>query len=102
MEVTLSGTERLTTSYYFAGAQRIAMREGVTLTYLHGDHLGSASLATDAAGAQVSVMRYTPFGETLRLLPMFPLQMEFVIITTDDDAHISKSGALWMTRPSVI
>ena len=64
VEVTLSGTERLTTSYYFAGAQRIAMREGVTLTYLHGDHLGSASLATDAGGAQVSAMRYTPFGET--------------------------------------
>ena len=64
VEVTLSGTERLTTSYYFAGAQRIAMREGVTLTYLHGDHLGSASLATDEGGAQVSAMRYTPFGET--------------------------------------
>ena len=64
VEVTLSGTERLTTSYYFAGAQRIAMRGGVTLTYLHGDHLGSASLATDAGGAQVSAMRYTPFGET--------------------------------------
>jgi len=31
--------------------------------YLHGDHLGSASLATDAGGAKVSEMRYTPFGE---------------------------------------
>jgi RHS repeat-associated protein len=64
VEVTLSGTERLTTSYYFASGQRIAMREGVTLTYLHGDHLGSASLATDDAGAQVRALRYTPFGET--------------------------------------
>ena len=32
--------------------------------YLHGDHLGSASLAADASGAKVSEMRYTPFGET--------------------------------------
>ena len=64
VEVTISGTQRFTTSYYFAGGQRVAMREGVTLTYLHGDHLGSASLATDEGGAQVSAMRYTPFGET--------------------------------------
>ncbi|MBN2007512.1 MAG: RHS repeat-associated core domain-containing protein, partial [Anaerolineae bacterium] len=34
---------------------------------LHGDHLGSASLATDASGARVSEMRYTPFGETRRI-----------------------------------
>jgi len=34
------------------------------LTYLHGDHLGSASLATDAQGGVVSEMRYYPYGET--------------------------------------
>jgi len=34
------------------------------LTYLHGDHLGSASLATDANGGVLSEMRYTPYGET--------------------------------------
>jgi RHS repeat-associated protein len=64
VEVSISGTERLTTSYYFAGSQRIAMREDGEVMYLHGDHLGSASLATDANGAKVSAMRYTPFGET--------------------------------------
>jgi len=40
------------------------MRKDGKVTYLHGDHLGSASLATDASGARVSAMRYTPFGET--------------------------------------
>ena len=54
-KVTLRGTERVTTTYYFVGGQRVAMRQGETLTYLHGDHLGSASLATDASGAIVSV-----------------------------------------------
>jgi len=34
------------------------------LTYLHGDHLGSASLATTAQGGVVSEMRYYPYGET--------------------------------------
>ncbi|NLH99138.1 MAG: hypothetical protein GX446_06555, partial [Chthonomonadales bacterium] len=30
------------TSYYYAGGQRIAVRQGSTVVYLHGDHLGSA------------------------------------------------------------
>jgi len=40
------------------------MREGEELTYLHGDHLGSASLGTDASGALLNEMRYTPYGVT--------------------------------------
>jgi len=67
IEVSISGTQRLTTTYYFVGGQRIAMRKDGAVTYLHGDHLGSASLATDASGAKVSEMRYTPFGETRRI-----------------------------------
>ena len=45
------------------------MKEGVistaprVLTYLHGDHLGSTSLATDASGNVVSQQRYKPYGE---------------------------------------
>jgi len=37
---------------------------GKRLICLHGDHLGSASLATDASGGVVSEMRYYPYGET--------------------------------------
>ncbi|MEO7705534.1 MAG: RHS repeat-associated core domain-containing protein [Thermoflexales bacterium] len=54
--------------YSFAGAP-VAMKDGVissaprTVTYLHGDHLGSASLATNASGAVVSQMRYKQYGE---------------------------------------
>ena len=44
------------------------MKEGVAsaaraLTYLHGDHLGSASLTTNASGNVVSQQRYKPYGE---------------------------------------
>jgi RHS repeat-associated protein len=63
LEVHITGTQRLTKTYYFVGAQRVALREGNELTYLHTDHLGSASLATGAGGDQVSEMRYTPFRE---------------------------------------
>jgi len=46
------------------GSQRVAMRQGGVLTYLHGDHLGSASLATDVSGAQVSEQRHIGIAPT--------------------------------------
>ena len=46
------------------GGQLIVLRQDGVLTYLHGDHLGSAFLATDAQGGVVSEMRYYPYGET--------------------------------------
>lgn len=43
-------TTGIETKYYYLGGQRIAMRQGTTtaatVTYLHSDHLGSASLTT--------------------------------------------------------
>ena len=36
------------------GGQRVAMRRDGTLSYLHGDNLGSASLATHASGGMIS------------------------------------------------
>jgi RHS repeat-associated protein len=50
--------------YYSAGGQRIAMRVGGTLYFLHADHLGSATLTTDASGNRVGELRYTPYGVT--------------------------------------
>ena len=51
------------TKYYYAGAQRIALRVNGTLNYLLGDHLGSTSQTTDANGQVVSEMRYKAWGE---------------------------------------
>jgi len=51
------------TKYYFAGAQRIALRAGGTLNYLLGDHLGSTSLTTSATGTVISELRYKAWGE---------------------------------------
>jgi RHS repeat-associated protein len=52
------------TKYYYAGAQRIAMRTNGTLSYLLGDHLGSTSLVTDSAGVKINEQRYKAWGET--------------------------------------
>ncbi len=57
-------TTGVVTKYYYLGSQRVAMRVGGTLTWIHGDHLGSASLTTNASRAVVGEMRYYPYGET--------------------------------------
>ncbi|HET9909551.1 MAG TPA: DNRLRE domain-containing protein [Anaerolineales bacterium] len=50
--------------YYYAGAQRIAMRTNGTLNFLLGDHLGSTSLITDSTGVKTNEQRYKAWGET--------------------------------------
>jgi RHS repeat-associated protein len=51
------------TKYYYAAGQRVAMRKNGAVTYLHGDHLGSTSLATDASGQPLARVLYYPYGE---------------------------------------
>jgi RHS repeat-associated protein len=54
----------ITTTYYYAGGTRVAMRQGITVTYLLGDHLGSTAIAANGTtGALLSEQRYKPWGE---------------------------------------
>jgi RHS repeat-associated protein len=55
--------------YYYAAGQRMAMQVGGALYFLHGDHLGSATLTTDGGGNWVGEARYTPYGEMRRDYP---------------------------------
>ena len=50
--------------YYYAGGQRLAMRDANNLFMLFGDHLGSTSLTVDAGGVKTGEMLYKPWGET--------------------------------------
>ena len=56
-------TNGVVTKYYFAGAQRIAMRKNGTLSYILTGHLGSTSMITNASGAMISEMKYKAWGE---------------------------------------
>jgi RHS repeat-associated protein len=51
------------TKYYYHGGERVAMRQGDVVYYLHSDHLGSTSLTTDITGTVVAETRYLPYGE---------------------------------------
>ncbi len=65
---------RIVTKYYYAGGQRITMRQGPagqagTVSYFVNDHLGSTSLITNDAGGQVSYTRYYPYGRVRSQTP---------------------------------
>jgi RHS repeat-associated protein len=62
-QVVNDGTTQTILKYYYAGAQRIAMRTNGTLNFLLGDHLGSTSLVTDANGGNPIETRFTAWGE---------------------------------------
>ena len=47
-----------TRQYYYAGDQRIAMRENGALTYLLTDHLGSTVVTANDDGAKHAELRY--------------------------------------------
>ena len=76
------------TKYYYAGAQRIAMRTGSTLSYLVGDHLGSTSLTTDAAGNKVSELHYKAWGEVRSASGNMPTKYQY----TGQYSYVSDFG----------
>ncbi len=61
VDKTSGGSVTRTVTYYPAAG---AMRINSTLYYILKDHLGSASVVTDASGNVVGENRYYPFGET--------------------------------------
>jgi RHS repeat-associated protein len=51
------------TTYYYLGGRLVAMRQSVTLTYVHQDHLTGTSVVSDSSGNLTSSIKYYAFGE---------------------------------------
>ena len=49
-------------TYYYAGSQRIAMRDANGVYFLLSDHLGSSSVVIDESGQKVETGYYLPWG----------------------------------------
>ncbi|NJM40497.1 MAG: RHS repeat-associated core domain-containing protein [Anaerolineae bacterium] len=83
------------TTYIQFGSQRVAMREQTdgnptgAVYWLHGDHLGSASLTTDATGGKVAELRYKPWGEVRWSNGAMPTDRLFTGMTTTSYGTIS-------------
>jgi len=50
------------TKYYYIGSSRVAMRQGSTVTYLHTDHLGTVSIATNQSQVVLARTLNLPYG----------------------------------------
>ena len=87
--------------YYSFGGAVVAMKDGVmqsvtrTLSYLHGDHLGSVSLTTNASGQKVSEQRYKPYGE-VRWNSGAGMPTDFAF--TSQRAGAIPPGSVWVIR----
>jgi RHS repeat-associated protein len=77
--------------YYFAGAQRIAMRKNGTLNFLLSDHLGSTSITTDVNGDRVSETRYNAWGEVRFTEGVVPTKYSF----TGQYSHVEDFGLMY-------
>jgi RHS repeat-associated protein len=67
IEVSITGTQRITKTYYSAGSTLVAMRvysspAVSTLYFMYTDHLGSASLTTDITGTVIARQLYDAWG----------------------------------------
>jgi len=66
------------------------MRVGANVTFLHGDRLGSASLATDAAGSVLSQERYYVWGSASMMSGTMPTDFQWQNQRRLDEAQAGK------------
>ena len=86
------------TKYYYANGQRVAMRQGDVVYYIHADHLGSTSLLSDQAGNQVpgSAVRYLPYGGfRVGDAGTLPMDYGFAGQRLDAGIRLYQMGARW-------
>jgi RHS repeat-associated protein len=90
---TISASYPVIRLYYYAGSQRIAMRQGTTLRFLLGDHLGSTALTVSSTGTKVGELRYHPWGETRFSDGSTPTQRRFTGQILDSATDLYYYGA---------
>ncbi len=89
-------TPPTTTIKYYFGAQRVAMQNAQGITYLHGDHLGSTSVASNASGGEVGRQTYLAFGSMRTASGN--LQTDFTFTGQKIDASASHHTTLARSR----
>ena len=77
--------------YYFAGAQRIAMRRNGTLSYILTDHLGSTTAVTNASGALTAGTLYKAWGDVRYSLGASPTKYTY----TGQYSNVSDFGLMF-------
>jgi RHS repeat-associated protein len=91
-------TGSVTTTYYYAGGTRIAMRQGSIVNYLLGDHLGSTAITANSSGGFSSELRYKPWGETRYTNGTTPTRHQFTGQITDTEIGLYFYGARYYSN----
>ena len=86
---TWNGGSSVSKFYYFGG-QRIAVKQDISISYIHGDHLGSTSKTT---GASSSTQTYYPFGTIKTSTGTVPTDYGFTGQKRDASANLMYYGA---------
>ena len=81
--------------YYYAGAQRVAMRENETLYFLLADHLGSTSITANSSGTKVAELRYKAWGEERYTWGTTPTTFRYTGQREQADIGLYYYGARW-------
>ncbi len=100
IEVQITATQRITKSYYSAGSQLIALRvytasNNSVLYFLHGDHLGSISLTTNASGGFVARQLYDAWGNVRYISGTLPTDVTFTGQRSNSYINLAQMGARW-------
>jgi RHS repeat-associated protein len=80
------------TTHYVGGIYEV--NAGV-VTKLHGDHLGSTSVTTDASGNVVAEQRYYPYGEVRWTNGTLPTDFQFTGQRHDSYTQLVEMGVRW-------
>ncbi|GFJ87002.1 RHS repeat-associated core domain-containing protein [Phytohabitans rumicis] len=85
--------KKTTTRYYPHGGSVVALRTAAGVTWLAGDHQGTAQIAVDSATQQVVHRRQTPFGQARGAAVTWPGEKGFVGGTVDGSTGLTQLGA---------
>ncbi len=76
--------------YYYFGGQRVAVKQDINISYIHGDHLGSTSKTT---GASSSTQTYYPYGAIKTSSGTPPTDYDYTGQKRDASANLMYYGA---------
>ncbi|MEV4411978.1 RHS repeat-associated core domain-containing protein [Catellatospora sp. NPDC049609] len=94
LRYTTNGGTKKCTRYYTHADQTIAMRTSAGITWLGGDHHGTAQISVNAVGQAVSIRRETPFGELRQTTGTWPTAMDKGFVGgTKDNTGLTHLGA---------
>src|SRR5579883_3521048 len=92
-ETVINGSMTALMKYYSAAGQRIAMRQGNTLSYLLSDGLGSTTIALSSIGSVTAVQLFAPYGSSRYSQGTMPTDYNFTGQRLDRETGLLSYGA---------